>query len=161
MLTMLQQQLADAHGLAIAAAETIDHVEARTLDPGLLRRLDELRLDANEARGRCLDAEQRFGEEPAEEMLARANTVSEKAADLAGAWFKAATGPLEAWSFLAMGEAGEVSAWSALCSLAERDGRLVELAEWGLEVQWRHLALVLDAVPQLAESFAPEAPRFG
>jgi hypothetical protein len=60
-----------------------------------------------------------------------------------------------------MGEAGEVSAWSALCSLAERDGRLVELAEWGLEVQRRHLALALESVPLLAETFAPQAARWG
>jgi hypothetical protein len=161
MLTVLQQQLADAHGLAIAAAETIDLVEERVLDPGLRRRLDEMRLDANEARRRCLDAEQAFGDEPAGEMLARANTVSEKAANLAASWFKAATGPLEAWSFLSMGEAGEVSTWSALCSLAERDGRLVELAAWGFEVQRRHLALALESVPLLAESFPPGAPRWG
>lgn len=161
MLTMLQQQLADAHGLAIAAAETIDHVEARVRDPRLRRRLDELRLDANEVRARCLEAENSFGEEPAEELLGHANTVSEKAADLAASWFKAATGPLEAWGFLSMGEAGEVAAWSALCSLAERDGRLAELAEWGLDVQRRHLALALDSVPLLAESFRPDAARWG
>ena len=163
MLTVLQEQLGDAHGLAMAAAETVDRVEARVADPQLRRRLDELRLDADETRARCLEAERRLGEELAAEVLARANTVAEKAADLAAAWFKAGTSPLEAWSFLAMGEAAEVAAWSALAELAERDGGgpLAELAEWGLQVQRKHLELALAGVPLLAEAFEPAAPRWG
>jgi hypothetical protein len=161
MLTVLQEALAEAHGLAIAAAGSVDRVEQRLLDRSLRRRLDELRLDAAEARARCLDAERSFGDELAAEVLAHANTVSDRAADLAGAWFKAGTGPLTAWTFLAMGEAGEVAAWSALRLLAEREGRLVELAEWGLEVQRRHLRLALDGVELLAEQLEPAAPRWG
>jgi hypothetical protein len=138
MLTVLQETLAEAHGLAIAASETVDRVAERVAEPELLRRLDELRLDAREVRARCLEAE-------GEEQLAHANTVAAKAADLANAWFKAGTGAREAWGFLAMGEAGEVATWTALCSLAAGDGRLAELAEWGLEVQRRHLELVLQS----------------
>jgi hypothetical protein len=156
-LTVLQQQLGEVHGLAMAAAETVDRVESRVLDGELRGRLDELRLDAAEIRARCLEAEGSHGGE----ILAHANTTAEHAADLANAWFKAGTGPLAAWSFLAMGEAGELSSWSALCSLAERDGDLRELAEWGVDVQRRHLELVLDAVPLLAAPFDPAAPRFG
>jgi hypothetical protein len=161
MLTVLQEALAEAHGLAIAASAAVDRVERRTLDRDLRRRLDELRLDAAEARARCLDAERSFGDELAAEILAGANTVGDRAADLAGAWFKAGTGPLAAWTFLAMGEAGEVAAWSSLRLLAEREGRLVELAEWGLEVQRRHLELALDGVALLAERLEPAAPRWG
>ena len=161
MLTVLEQQLAEAHGLAIAAAVAVDRIEERLLDDRLRRQLDTMRLDANETRARCLEAGQGFGAELATEILAQANTTSERAADLAGAWFKAGTGPLAAWSFLAMGEAAEVAAWSALLSLAERDGRLAELARWGLEVQRRHLALALDGVALLAERFEPSGPRWG
>jgi hypothetical protein len=136
MLTVLQETLAEAHGLAIAASETVDRVAERIADRELLRRLDELRLDAREVRTRCIDVE-------GDEQLAHANTVAARAADLANAWFKAGTGPREAWSFLAMGEAGEVATWTVLCSLA--DERLSELAEWGLELQRRHLELVLQS----------------
>jgi hypothetical protein len=136
MLTVLQETFAEAHGLAIAASETVDRVAERVADPELLRLLDELRLDAREVRARCIDVE-------GDEQLAHANTVAAKAADLANAWFKAGTGPREAWSFLAMGEAGEVATWTVLCSLA--DERLSELAEWGLELQRRHLELVLQS----------------
>lgn len=137
-MTALEETLAEAHGLAIAASETVDRVAERIVDRELLRRLDELRLDAREVRARCIEAE-------GPEQLAHANTVAARAADLANAWFKAGTGPREAWGFLAMGEAGEVVTWTALCALAAGDGRLAELAEWGLEVQRRHLELVLQS----------------
>ena len=57
MLTVQERTLAEAHGLAIAASETVDRVEERIADRELLARLDELRLDAREVRGRCLDVE--------------------------------------------------------------------------------------------------------
>jgi hypothetical protein len=161
MLTVLQEQLAEAHGLAMAAAETVERVDSRVDDPELRRRLDELRLDAAEVRGRCLEAERSYDEELATEMLAHANTVAERAADMAGVWFKAGTSPLAAWSFLAMGEAGEVSSWSALCSLAGRERELTQLAAWGVQVQRRHLELVLGGTSLLAERFPPAAPRWG
>jgi hypothetical protein len=163
MLTVLEEKLGEAHGLAIAASETVDRVEARLLDHRLRRRLDTMRLDSSETRARCLEAERGCGEELAEEILVHANTISEKASDLAGSWFKAGTGPLEAWSFLAMGEAAEVTVWTALDSLAQRNGApaLAELAEWGLEVQRRHLDLALEGAVLLAESFEPSAPRWG
>jgi len=161
MLTVLQESLGEAHGLAIAAAATVDGVEQRLSDRGLRRRLDGLRLDAAEARARCLDAERGFGDGPAAEILAHANTISDRAADLAGSWFKAGTGPLTAWTFLTMAEAGEVAAWGTLRLLAQRDGRLVELAEWGLDVQRRHLELVLEGIEPLAARFEPGSPRWG
>jgi hypothetical protein len=138
MLTALEETLAEAHGLAIGAAETVDRVAERVADRELLRLLDGLRLDAGEVRGRCLDVE-------TEEQLAHANTIAARAADLANAWFRAGTGPRQAWSFLAMGEAGEVATWTGLCALAAQDERLAELAAWGLELQRRHLELVLQS----------------
>jgi hypothetical protein len=138
MLTALEETLAEAHGLAIAASETVERVAERIADPELLRLLDELRLDAREVRGRCLEA-------VGEEQLAHANTIAARAADLANAWFKAGTGARQAWAFLAMGEAGEVATWTALCSLAAADERLAGLAAWGLDLQRRHLELVLQS----------------
>jgi hypothetical protein len=161
MLTVLQQQLGEAHGLAMAAARTVERVDSQVLDPELRRRLDVLRLDASELRGRCLEAERAYGEELAAEILAHANAVADRAAELGGAWFKAGTGPLAGWSFLAMGEAGELSSWTVLCSLAAREGELAELAKWGVEVQRRHLELVLEGASLVAALFEPAAARWG
>ena len=163
MLTVVQEKLAEAHGLAIAAAVVVDKVEERTLDLELRRRLWTMRDDAAEVRARCLAVEGRFGEELADELLAHANTTREHAADLASAWFKAGTSPLRAWSFLAMGEAGEVATWAALEELAARadvDG-LAELSAWGLPLQRRHLELALDGASMLARGSDPDGPRYG
>jgi hypothetical protein len=163
MLSVLQEKLAEAHGLAMSAAVVAGKVEERTLDRELRRRLWELQEDAGRLRARCLSAERAFGEELAEELLAHANTTYERAAELVGAWFKAGTGPLRAWSFLAMGEAGEVAVWTAVERLAangEANG-IAELAAWALPVQRRHLELALEGSALLAESADPHAPRFG
>lgn len=158
MLTVLQEKLAEAHGLAIAAAVVVDKVEERTLDLELRRRLWSLQDDAAEVRARCLAVEQRLGLE--NELLAQAHVTRDHAADLAAAWFKAGTSPLRAWSFLAMGEAGEVATWTALEALANSDG-IGELAAWALPLQRRHLALALDGVALLAREADPDGPRFG
>jgi hypothetical protein len=161
MLTVLQEKLGEGHGLAIAAAMTVDKVEQRVPSHRLRRDLDSMRLDAGELRARCLEIERSFGEETATEILAHANTTSEKAADLAGSWFKAGTGPLAAWTFLAMGEAAEVAVWAALDALAPAEEPVAELAAWALPVQRRHLQLALDGAVLLAEELDPAGPRWG
>jgi hypothetical protein len=163
VLSVLQEKLGEAHGLAIAAGSALDRVEERLPDGFLRRELDSMRLEAEETRARCLEAERAFGEETALEILAHANAMGERAADLAGAWFKAGTGPLSAWTFLAMGEAAEVASWSALTSLAAaaRAESLVELATWALPVQGQHLQLALEGAVLLAERTDPAVPRWG
>jgi hypothetical protein len=156
MLTVLQEKLAEAHGLAIAAAVVVDKVEERTLDSELRRRLWTLQEDAAEMRARCLALERELGDE----LLAHAHVTRDRSADLAAAWFKAGTSPLRAWTFLAMGEAGEVATWMAIEALADVD-RIAELAAWALPMQQRHLELALDGTAQLAKQADPSGPRFG
>jgi hypothetical protein len=164
VLTELEQALAHAHGLAIAAATVMARVEERLpSDTTLAAELRAMREEADDTRARCLALEQRRGAERAEELLAHVNTVKERASDLANAWFKAGTGPLAAWSFLAMGEAAEVAVWRALRVLAEKGGDdpVLELADWALPIQERHLEVALDGAVQLAERRVPSAPRWG
>jgi hypothetical protein len=158
MLTVLQEKLAEAHGLAIAASVVVEKVGERTLDLDLRRRLWAMQEDAAEVRARCLAVEEQLGLQ--DELLAQANTTREHAADLAAAWFKAGTSPLRAWTFLAMGEAGEVATWAAVEALANSDG-VSELAAWALPLQRRHLELALDGAEQLARQADPDGPRFG
>jgi|SRR5579862_987307 len=163
VLTVLQQKLAEAHGLAIAAADVTRLVEPRVDDVVLRGDVRAMRREAEETRARCLNAEREIGEPVAAEMLAHANTIAGRAADLAGAWFKAGTDPLSAWSFLAMGEAGEVTTWAAVAALAvqARAPGVAELADWALEVQQRHLEVALTGAVRLAQLEEPAAPRFG
>jgi hypothetical protein len=163
MLTVLQEKLAEAHGLAAAATAVTERVEQRVLDRSLLRTLWSLRQEAEELRARCLAAERAFGPEVAAEMVAHANSTHERAADLAGAWFRAGTGPIAAWSFLAMAEAAEVATWTALHELAAgaNGTGLAELVAWALPIQERHLAVALDGAAALGRLAQPDEPRWG
>ncbi|HEY7398098.1 MAG TPA: hypothetical protein VH538_07345 [Gaiellaceae bacterium] len=163
MLTVLQQKLAEAHGLAQAAGVVTVKVAERLEASSLRNTLETMREDAEETRARCLAVEESFSPAAYDEVRAHANSTNDSASDLVGAWFKAGTDPLRAWSFLAMGEAAEVAAWSAVAVLADRAGAgdVAELAAWALPVQRRHLAIALDGSLVLAESFDPTAPRWG
>ena len=163
MLTVLQEKLAEGHGLAMAAAVVTAKVAKRIGDAELLGELEAMHADAEETRARCVVVEHRLPKELHDELLAHANTTKEHAADLVGAWFKAGTDPLRAWGFLAMAEAGEVAAWSAVAALAAQAGdeRVAELAAWALPVQRRHLAVALDGALVLATAFDAVGPRWG
>jgi hypothetical protein len=162
-LTVLEQKLAEAHGLAIAASSATAKVEERVDDVGLRGELRAMRGDAEETRARCVRAEAELGDEIAEAVLAHAHTTAERAADLSGAWFKAGTDSLAAWGFLAMGEAGEVAAWTAVSELALQAGAAAvsELAAWALPLQERHLATALSGIVRLAGLADATADRFG
>jgi hypothetical protein len=163
MLTVLQQKLAEAHGLAMAASVVTAKVAKRVDDEALLRELETMNEDAEETRARCLLVERTLPEELFEELRAHANSTHESAADLVGAWFTAGTDPLRAWTFLAMGEAAEVAVWSAVAALAVRadDDQTAELAAWAVPVPRRHLAVALDGAVVLATDFDPVGPRWG
>jgi hypothetical protein len=162
MLTELQEKLAEAHGLAIAAAVVTEKVAAVTPDHELKLELHTLRADADETRARCRALERRFEPNLSDELLAHVNATKEKAADLANAWFKAGTGPLAAWSFLAMGEAAEVAVWSALEILAAKaEDEVLELAVWALPIQRAHLDTAFSGAVRIAERRNPSGARWG
>lgn len=156
MLSPLQRSLATAHGLAIAATVTVEHVQPRTPEGPLSGHLRQMHDDAVDTRRRCLRAEQAFGAEGKTEMLAHAHKTNERGADLIGAWFKAGTAPIEAWMFLAMAEAAEVAAWRSFAMLvAQTDGAgkdLRQLVESTLAVQQHHLELALDGADVLGRA---------
>jgi len=163
VLTELEERLADAHALAVAAGAVIAQVIERLDDVDLRRELRALAEDAVETRARCLALEARYDDDTATALLHHVESTRNRAADLAGAWFRAGTGPLAAWTFLAMGEAGEVAAWRAVTVLAARAGdvELQALGSWALGVQERHLELALAGSTRLAEASDPSAPRWG
>ena len=163
MLTVLQEKIAEAHALAMAAATVTEKVEGHVADAALRHELLTLRREAEETRGRCIAYEESLGPELEDEVLAWANTLRERASDLAGAWFKAGTSPLAAWTFLAMGEAAEVAVWRAVSALAAKlpPGEASDLAAWALPVQERHLAVALYGATRLAELADPAAERWG
>jgi len=163
VLSELQEKLAEAHALAIAAAAVTTLVADVTPDRELRLELERMRRDADETRARCLRLQRGFERELANELLAHVNSTKEKAGDLAGAWFKAGTGPLAAWSFLAMGEAGEVATWMGVRALAAKaeDMPIVALATWALPIQRAHYETALSGTVRLSELAEPARARWG
>ena len=163
MLTVLEEKLAEAHGLAMAATSVVLEVEDRVADPELLADVAAIVREAEATRARCLELERSYGDALATELLAHANLTHEHVADLTAAWFVAGTDPLSAWGFLVMAEAGELAAWSVVAELAARSGRteVGELAAWALPLHEGHLATALSGAVRLAASFHPAAPRWG
>jgi hypothetical protein len=163
MLIELHEKLADAHALALAAAIVTEKLEPLTPDHELKAELHAMHGDADDTRARCLAHEQSLGPDLADELLAHVNTTKEKASDLAGAWFKAGTSPIAAWTFLAMGEAAEVAVWTVLQTLAAKahDRAILELATWALPIQRAHLDRALSGTVRLAELRDPTGPRWG
>jgi hypothetical protein len=138
------RKLAQALGLAVAAPALLAKVRERVVDPELLIVLSRMTDDALLARDRCVDMAELWG--AADEVVALAHTYEDKAAATARAWIRPATTALERAEVLAMAEAGEVATWQSLADLGDAvgDGRLRELARWGLGVQRAHLRAAFD-----------------
>ena len=149
--TPLQEKLGEVLGLALAAPVVVGKVEARVEDAELLRGLAAMRRDAGAVQNRCAAIAAGWGDEVRWDVLAHAQYVQRKAGELAHAWFKAATDAVQAYEFLAMGEAGEVAATAALGVLnGGADPALEELVAWALPVQQRHLQQALDGCARAA-----------
>ena len=164
MLTVLQQKLAEAHGLAIAAAAVTRTVEARIEDADLRRELRSMRDDAEETRQRCLRVE-RAAAGGASRRAARARDLerTRRPPISSGRGSRPVRTRSARGASSTMGEAGEVAAWTAVAALAMRgdDGDVAELAAWALPVQKRHLETALDAIAPLSTTFDPVGPRWG
>ncbi len=161
MLTILQEKLAEAHGLGIVATEVASRIANLTGELAGGRELETMREESEETRARCLRAEEHLPPELADEMRAHTATAHEKGVDLIGAWFKAGTDRLRAWTFLAMVEAAEVAAWIVVEALAARtdDSEISDLARWALPVQRRHLATAFESLAALTSGLDPVDPR--
>ena len=161
-LSKTQEKLAEALGLALGAESATEKVEERVDDPALVDVLRTLRREARETQARITGLAARYVDEERWEIHAEAAYVQRKVSEMANAWFKLATDGIQAFQFLAMGEAGEVATWAALAELnGQADPALTELCAWALPIQERHLQVALDGAVALAAAVDPTAPRFG
>lgn len=156
-LTIVQEKLAEALGLALAAEIATEKVEERVEDPVLVDTLRAMRREARETQARIVGVAGRYEAEVCWELQAHAAYVQRKAGELANAWFKAATDGIQAFQFLAMGEAGEIATWAALAELnGQWDPAIVELCAWALPIQERHLKDAFEGTVTLAALPLPQ-----
>ena len=162
MLTVLQQKLAEAHGLAIAAAAVTRTVEARIEDADLRRELRSMRDNAEETRARCLRVERQLPEELFDELRAHA-TSTQRRPPISWGVVQGRYRPAPRVELPRDGRGGRGRRVDGgrRPGHARRRRRRGRAAAWALPVQKRHLETALDAIAPLSTTFDPVGPRWG
>ena len=155
-LTKLEDKLGEVLGLANAAKEATSKVAGLVDDDGIVATLGRMGDEAAETARRCEEvAGVREGKKTA--IMSKARETTREAKEMMRTYLGKDADGLE---FLSMAEAGEVSHVEILGTMARRarDERIVELAEWALPIQERHLANVREGGVELAAKEDPAEP---
>jgi hypothetical protein len=152
----LEEKLAEVTGLAQAAQDATKKVEGLVEDEELIKRLQEMRKEAEETAERCEAlADKRDGKKTA--ILDKARETKQEAEEMMSTYLKEGSDGLDGFEFLTMAEAGEVGHWAILGKLNESAGEeeLRELVSWALPIQERHLETVRESSLKLAAEEDP------
>jgi len=158
-LTKLEDKLGEVLGLAKAGRDATKSVAGMLDDEQLVATLERMSEEAAETARRC--------EEVASAREGRKTAILEKARETTGEakeMMKTYLGPdaegLDGLEFLSMAEAGEVCHVEILGAMAKTAGDrdVIELAEWALPIQERHLATVRKGGVSVASEEDPEEP---
>ena len=87
--------------------------------------------------------------------------VKQEAAEMMRTYLGEDPDALDGFEFLTMAEAGEAGHWSIVKTMAERAGdrQTLQLAEWAVPIQERHLQEAQQGSLRLAEQEDPTAPE--
>ena len=158
-LTKLEDKLGEVLGLANAAKEATSKVAGLVDDDGIVATLGRMGDEAAETARRCEEvAGVREGKKTA--IMSKARETTREAKEMMRTYLGKDAEGLDGLEFLSMAEAGEVSHVEILGTMARRarDERIVELAEWALPIQERHLANVREGGVELAAKEDPAEP---
>jgi hypothetical protein len=162
-LTVLESKLGEVIGLAMAAQGATQKVEKLVEEEGeddLIQSLDRMRQEAAETEERATKrAETLDGKKTA--VLEKAREVKKEATEMMETYLGDDPDALDGFEFLTMAEAGEVGHWMIVRAMAERagDGETLELADWAVPIQERHLEQVKRGSLKLAEHEDPNGPE--
>jgi hypothetical protein len=160
-LTVLESKLGEVLGLAMAAQGATDKVKRLVEDEGerdLVQALERMHEEAAETEERCVDlADAIDGKKTA--ILDKAREVKQEATEMMRTYLGEDADALDGFEFLTMAEAGEVGHWSIVQTMAQRAGNAetLQLAEWAIPIQERHLQEVKKGSLKLAEQEDPNA----
>jgi hypothetical protein len=142
-LTNLESKLGEVTGLAMAAKAATSKVItiARNDDhEELVGALEKMNDEATETEERCTELAGSFdGKKTA--ILEEARETKDKASSMLDIYLDKDADALDGFEFLTMAEAGEVGHWEVLAEMAKTakaDG-VLELAQWAIPIQQRHL----------------------
>ena len=159
-LTKLESKLGEVTGLAMAAQAATKKVESLDgITEELMRRLREMRAQAEETESRCTELAGSFeGKKTA--ILEEARSTKTKGAEMMKIYLDADSEALDGFEFLTMAEAGEVGHWKVLQTLARSGSqpKVSELASWAIPIQERHFETVQRTSAELAAEESPGSP---
>ncbi len=160
-LTVLESKLGEVLGLAMAAQGATDKVKGLVAEEGddeLVQALERMHDEAAQTEERCTDrAGELDGKKTA--ILEKAREVKQEATEMMRTYLGNDADALDGFEFLTMAEAGEVGHWSIVQTMAKRAGdrETLDLADWAMPIQERHLQAVQKGSLRLAEHEDPNA----
>jgi hypothetical protein len=158
-LTKLEDKLGEVLGLAKAANEATSTVARLVDDEEIVATLSRMGDEARETARRCEQVAGNYeGKKTA--ILAKARETTDEAKAMMATYLGDDAEGLDGLEFLSMAEAGEVSHVEILGTLARGagDAAAIDLAEWALPIQERHLANVREGGVELAAREDPQEP---
>lgn len=158
-LTKLEDKLGEVLGLAKAAREATTKIAGLVDDDDIQRTLRAMSEEAAETARRCEEvAGTHEGKKTA--ILEKARETTGEAKDMMSTYLGEDAEGLDGLEFLSMAEAGEVCHVEILGTLAlsAKDREVIDLVEWALPIQERHLATVRESGIVLAGREDPAEP---
>ncbi|HEX2095746.1 MAG TPA: hypothetical protein VHF50_00045 [Solirubrobacterales bacterium] len=155
-LTVLEEKLSEVLGLAQAAQDVTQKVEALVDDDQIASALQQMREEAVETERRATEvAERRNGKKTA--ILDKAAETKSEAKEMMSTYLGDDADGLDGFEFLTMAEAGELGHVAVLGKLAESAGEseVQELVGWALPIQERHFSQTKDCTLELAAAEDP------
>jgi len=158
-LTKLEDKLGEVLGLAKAAEDATSTVAGLVEDEAIVATLSRMGDEAAETARRCEEiAGTREGKKTA--IIEKGHETTREAEDMMTTYLGKDAEGLDGLEFLSMAEAGEVSHVEILGTMARtaRDEPLIDLADWALPIEERHLASVREGGVALAAREDPAEP---
>ena len=155
-ISTTEEKLAEVTGLAQAAQGAIEKVAPMIDDGELSASLERMKREAQETEERCVSLiDRRDGRKTA--ILEKARETKQEATEMMETYLGDDSDGLDGLEFMTMAEAGEVGHWEILGQLSRKgqEKELLELAEWAIPIQARHLTEVRSGSLTLASSQDP------
>jgi hypothetical protein len=154
-LTPLDEKLAEVLGLAQAAQKVTSDVAQMEGGDQFEQQLEQMDQEAAETERR-IDAlvDTLEGKKTAIHDMARETKT--EAQEMAETYLAGEDEALDGFEFLTMAEAGELGHWEIVQTMAQATGKqpVVELADWAVDIQRKHVEQVRAASLELAKDEA-------
>ena len=150
-LTPLDEKLGEVLGLAQAAQEATKTVAGLTEQDELVKRLERMGDEAEETERRVLALVDGL-EGKKTKIQEQGRETKSEATEMMRTYLGGDADELDGFEFLTMAEAGELGHWEIVREKSRKTGEqeVLELAEWAIPIQQRHIDVVRESSLELA-----------